>query len=453
MALCEENCELIEYNYIKEKAKCSCDIKVSIPSNFDIKFNKNDFFKSFTDVNNILNINIMKCYKTVLKIKSFKNNYGFFIIACVILFYFITLLICITISFPKLKKEINKIIFALKFEHIPIKNNKIKNQPIRINIKKRKRSKKKKKKLEKINKIHLENNNIKRNKDKIKKNILNLNNFTKESNNVQFKKWSKNNKDDSGYKLNLMENINNEEKNDLNYDENILKKKDFELNSLDYEEAIKLDHRNYFQYYGSSLKYNHPLLFSFGTYNDYNSKIIKIFLFFFSFCLDITINALFFTDDAMHKIYQDKGQFNFLYQIPQILYSTFISRFIDSLIKNFSLSQDILVELKQEMRKDIIDQRHKKIIFMLKIKFSLFFIFSFLFLIFCWYYLTCFCCIYINTQIHLFKDSLSSLITSLFIPFVLYLIPGIFRIISLKVRKPSRKYLYKFSLFLDNYIC
>ena len=100
------------------------------------------------------------------------------------------------------------------------------------------------------------------------------------------------------------------------YIDDILLKKDFELNSLNYEEALQLDNRNFFYYYISLSKYNHPILFSFGSYNDYNSKIIKMFLFFFSFCLDLSINALFFTDDTMHKIYQDKGKFNFLYQLP-----------------------------------------------------------------------------------------------------------------------------------------
>ena len=67
MSLCEEKCDLIEYNHIKEKAKCSCDIKLSISDNYDIKFNKKDFLKSFTDIKNMLNLNIIKCYKTVLK--------------------------------------------------------------------------------------------------------------------------------------------------------------------------------------------------------------------------------------------------------------------------------------------------------------------------------------------------------------------------------------------------
>ena len=66
MSLCEENCELIDYDEIKEKAKCSCDIKLSILSNDNTKFDKKDFFKSFADINNIFNINIMKCYKIAL---------------------------------------------------------------------------------------------------------------------------------------------------------------------------------------------------------------------------------------------------------------------------------------------------------------------------------------------------------------------------------------------------
>ena len=201
----------------------------------------------------------------------------------------------------------------------------------------------------------------------------------------------------------------------------------------------------------SLLKNNYPIMFSFSPYNDYNSRIIKMFLFFFSFSLDFTINALFFNDDTMHKIYEDKGKFNFLYQLPQTIYSSLISRFIDTLIKNFALSQDNIINLKNE-KNELDNNFMKKLIRTLKIKFILFFITSFIILIFFWYYITCFCGIYENTQIHLIKDTLISLITSLLLPFVLFLIPGLFRIVALKVEKPTRKFLYKFSQFLENYL-
>ena len=156
------------------------------------------------------------------------------------------------------------------------------------------------------------------------------------------------------------------------YYKELLEQKDFELNSIDYEEDLILDHRNYFQYYISLLKNNYPIIFAFSPYKDYNSRIIKMFLFFYSFSLDFTINAFFFNDDTMHKIYEDKGKFNFFYQLPQIIYSSLISRFIDSLMKNLALSQDIFLSLKKEKDKKKLDKEQvNKYLKILKIKFTL----------------------------------------------------------------------------------
>ena len=150
----------------------------------------------------------------------------------------------------------------------------------------------------------------------------------------------------------------------------------------------------------------------------------------------------------MHKIHEDKGQFDFLFQIPQILYSSLISRFINALIRKLALSQDAIVGLKQERR--ISRTTKKTLLRILKFKFILYFILSYVIIIFILYYITCFCGIYVNTQIHLIKGSLVSLATSLLIPFVLYLIPGIFRIAALRAEKPNRKMMYKFSCVLEN---
>ncbi len=175
----------------------------------------------------------------------------------------------------------------------------------------------------------------------------------------------------------------------LLYIKELLKTKDFELNSLEYEEAIKLDKRNFWEYYFSLVKNNHPLIFSFGCYQDYNSKIIKIFLFFYSFILDLTINALFFNDDTMHKIYEDKGKFNFLYHIPQIMYSTLISKFIDGFIRKLVLSQGNIVELKQEKEKIKLKKKYIRTKRILKKKFIDFFynfnVLLVLFNMFLWY--------------------------------------------------------------------
>jgi len=220
---------------------------------------------------------------------------------------------------------------------------------------------------------------------------------------------------------------------------------DFELNNLSYKKALKKDKRTYFQYYLSLLRMKHILIFSFYTYTDYNSKYIKIILFLFSFSLSFTINALFFNDTTLHKIYEDKGEYNFIYQIPNILYSTIISSFINIIIKYLSLTENNILEIKKE--KNIFKGKINKILKYLSIKFIIFFILIFIFLLFFWLYLTCFCGIYTNSQIHLITDTLSSFGLSFLYPFILNLLPGILRIPSIKSK--NRECLYKLSKLLQ----
>ena len=434
MTLCEENCDLINYNYTNEKVKCSCDIKTNINPNYDYKFNKNEFFKSFTDIKNIANINIIKCYQIILDKKNLIRNYGFFLIGSIMLLFKITIFIFVFISYKKIKKDlfnISKILNIINLINIgsEIKDkNKNKNDIKQIE----KKSGDRKKKMNKY------------------KNIIDIKNNDK----IKFSKNIRETIPDLKDKLSNKKNIKNSmEMKSLNINikfiNEFLDLKAFEINSLEYEEALKLDNRNYFQYYISLLKYNHPFIIAFFPYEDYNSQIIKIFLFCFSFSSDLTINALFFNDDSMHKIYKDKGKYDILFQIPQILYSTLISKLIDTLIKTLALSQDNIIELKREKRKDYMKEKYSNILKYFKIKIICFFVCSFIILSSFWYYITCFCGIYANTQIHLIKDSVISLITALIYPFPMSLIPGLFRIPAIKMKKPC---LYKFSSFLENYL-
>ena len=96
-----------------------------------------------------------------------------------------------------------------------------------------------------------------------------------------------------------------------------------------------------------------------------------------------------------------------------------------------------------------LDKKYQELLKCLKVKFIFFFIISFFVLLFCWYYITCFCGIYINTQIHLIKDAIISFLTSFIYPFMIYLLPGIFRIIALRSEEHSSEYLYKVSLLLQ----
>ena len=195
---------------------------------------------------------------------------------------------------------------------------------------------------------------------------------------------------------------------------------------------------------------NQLLAFTFYTQNDNNSRIIKICIFLFALALYYTINALFFDESAMHKIYENQGNFIFIYEIPKIIYSSFISSVIMSIIRYFSLSQKEILKLKHaNSNKENINKRFENTIKCLKIKFTIFFIIELSLLIFFWYYLSSFCAIYKNTQLFLIKDTLISFGFSLLYPLFICLLPGMFRIPSLKAPKKDKKCLYKISKALQ----
>ena len=220
---------------------------------------------------------------------------------------------------------------------------------------------------------------------------------------------------------------------------------DCELNSLSYYNAIKYDKRTYCQYYISLLKTKHLILFTFIPSNDYNLYTIKIILFLVSFSLYFCINGLFFNDETMHKIYVDKGAYNIMYQIPQIVYSSVFSALINIILKQLALSQKDILKLKQEKDEKIANKKSKNIYICLNIKFIIFFILCLIFMAFFWYFISGFCAVFSNTQIILIKDTLLSFGLSMLYPFALNLLPGFFRIPALNAKYRDKDCLYKIS--------
>ena len=462
LSLCESNCEYKGYNLEIEKVECECEVKIKIFSISEISINKDKLYKSFTDINNNTNLNVMKCYRLLFNKEMFKDNIGFYIFSSIIL---VTIISCVIFNFKGseyFKGEINKIFsFYInnKIEEDSIikincnSNNDINKKQIRNNT-----NKKSNEEDGSMKKSYVEKKTRKPIKIKQRKKIKKIN--LKISENIEASISSKNvfkNKRIKNPKHSLKTDIFIILKNNLNLntDNNIInnnqqnKLNDYELNTLDYQPALKIDKRTYIEYYFSLLREKHALIFTFYTNNDYNSKIIKFILFLFSFSLYLNVNALFFSDSTMHKIYQENGKFNFIYQIPQILYSTLISSTINIIITTLSLSQRNILDLKKVSKKTDIQNNIINTLKKLKIKFIIFFVILFPILFLFWYYISCFCAVYRNTQIHLIKDTLISFCLSLVYPFFLKLLPGIFRIPSLKAKKQDKECLFKFSKILQ----
>ena len=450
--VCQENCVFSKYNYETQKAYCSCEVKQSSKSFADMHIDKSLLYKNFVDIKNIANIKILNCYNILFKRKYIKKNIGFFISIIIILFHIIGIFILYKIDWNILNIKIDDIIVSKQ------------NLKLYMNEKKLKLKRQKYKNRRINNKKHKSILMIKENKNNYK-NVKHKNNLiipTKEikNNNNYYKNYiptynSHRNPD------NIKENQTNIDKQNsfnnlkspnlmqiqkiIRVSKKIMKFDDEELNNLSYKLALIYDKRTYTQYYMSLLRTKHIIFFSFFNNNDYNSKIIKIDLFFIGFILDCTVNALFFNDETMHKIYEDKGTFNFVYQLPQIIYSYLISYILNILLNLLAISEDDIINFKQ-IKTNIRGKDLKRKIF---IKFISFISLGFI-LLFCFgYYLSMFCTIYTNTQIHLIKDTLISFGISLVSPIIIYIFPGLFRIPSLSNPNKKSKYLFIISKIIQ----
>ena len=119
--------------------------------------------------------------------------------------------------------------------------------------------------------------------------------------------------------------------------------------------------------------------------------------------------------------------------------------FLGALVQMLGLSNDTILDFKKNKEVNDINEREKKLIKKVKIKFVFYFLLTFLLLIFFLYYISMFDAVYINTQYILLEDTLMGFGLSFFYPFIIYLLPGFFRIPALTAPLKNKKYLYNFS--------
>ena len=417
-----------------------------------------------------MNLDLIKCIKTAFSKKGLKSNIGFYVILffiaisiiCSIYFYvegynsYITRIYnLINLSMKEISEDKNE---NENSENInEFNNNDIKNKSRNSLIQLDDKSKISKNITPTVptftqniiftfNDTFSNNNNDSLNKDSPKNDNINIDIIQLNNNN---------NKNKNVIQFDII-NDNNQSKNDnsINKKTNIIKKvlekklnlNDYEMNNLVYEKAYQIDKRSFLKYYISLIRTKQIIISTFCMDTDYNSGVIKHMLFFLSFAISYGTNALFFTDSVIHKIYAEHGVYNFAYQLPKIIYSTIISKVFDTLLSFLSMTEKNISELRKKKVEEKTKGREKLVKYIL-IKFIIFITLNYIFFIFIWFYLTAFCAVYKNTQIHHLKNTLTSFAISLIYPFIYNLLPAIIRILALKSDK--RNLLYKCSLILQ----
>ena len=245
--------------------------------------------------------------------------------------------------------------------------------------------------------------------------------------------------------LNDMKPENNNETKKIKFENNKSETPtDYELNDLDYFNALELDNRNFLRIYWYLIKREHLIIFTFFNKNDYNIFSVKLSKLFLAICTDMAFNVFFFSDESMHNIYVSGGKYDYIGQLAQMIYSTIISQILQTFINFLTMTDIHYYRIKETLKEKNVDR--KQFLFLIKCikyKINIFYIFSFLLFLFFWYLISAFCAVYKNTQKIFIIDSISSFIMGLIYPFVLYLAPAGLRIISLKAKtKKNLKFLY-----------
>ena len=188
-------------------------------------------------------------------------------------------------------------------------------------------------------------------------------------------------------------------------------------------------------------------MFTFCSENDFNLIYVKFARFAFEICTNIAMNALFFSDESMHKIYLNYGKYDFVNQLSQIIYSTFVSQIIEIILCFLGLTDKHLYNIKKLIKSKNSKDKIKilKTFQCIKIKLAFFIFFTFLFFTFFWYAVSCFCSVYENTQIIFIKDCLFSLMFNSLYPFIIYLFPASLRICAIKDKKGRLGCVYQLS--------
>ena len=434
LSLCDNNCIFMDYDSVNKQSICACEIQNKAETISDLINNPNQIPKEFiTNDESKKSANMMpiKC----LSLSGLKNNIASYLLLFICLYFLLSLLYFMKCGFYLLKSEVDKIL-AMKEKDI------IKKTENQITQGNSKREKGKNNYPPKRGGIRFINNEI-QNKRYHRVLRSDINSITKSYNKFNVFKTDKE-KEINDNKQNKIKTAKKKgKKGNINYKFNF---NDYELNTMSYSEAIIFDKRTCFEYYISLIKTKHPVYFGFCCINDYNLFIIKSSMFFLSFAVCFAVNYFFFNEDIIHKIYEQGGKYDILFFIPTICISFSVYHILTIIIKLVFLSERNLLEIKMQKTHREANAKSYDVLCCLRIKHIFYFSLGIIFISIFWLFLSSFSAVYQNTQIILAKNTIISFSISFIYPFIMNIIPCLFRICSLS---GNNQYLYNVSKFFQ----
>ena len=190
---------------------------------------------------------------------------------------------------------------------------------------------------------------------------------------------------------------------------------------MDYDNAIRRDHRKFREYFCDYLKNNQIIYKTFVAYESLKPKSIKIIFFIFNILLIFVSNALFINDDYVSNIYNSKGNTNFFSyfkgMINRLFYTILACVLLEIVFELFFVEEKKFkkIFIREKNNRSIFKEQIMIFLNNLKCNYIAFSIFVFIFIFISFCYLICFNTIYPHMQNEW-------IISSIFIFFIIQII-------------------------------
>ena len=465
ITLCAKGCISKGVNFSTLESICFCKFN-DIMNNEIIE--DNVFFQNtigeVAQLINSSNILVLACYKDIFNIEYFKKGTGGFIIMILIIIEIIFTLIFLikdmgvirvylynlTENFikyiSKRKKESinNSKIFIERFKNKAPPKKKIKksSKALNLDINKNIKKEKDKKKI-----IHDENNaksiNTYKSVAKLTHKIVNF----QTSSNLLIKQKKIKNKQDKSCILTTLEkekkrhgNINIEEYLKPNYDD------------MEYDDAIKVDHRDFCQFLIAKLMQKQIIMYTFYNKENLNPLSIKIILLSLNIDLYFVINGLFFNENYIAIIFNSEEEETFFSFFPRSIsrffYSVLVGLIIGIIIDCIFIEEKRIKRILLREKEDLLRLKYEISIITKSIKkrYTFFSFISLFITIFSWYYVSCFNNTYPGVKIEWIKSSIAIILIMQILSFLIVFLQSILRSLSFKYKIEK---LYKFKQLIS----
>ena len=352
--VCENKCNF-SINFNKNEINCTCKIKkIFFDKTYILLYNET---KKINYGPKEISIFVLKCYEKVFKWNYFKNNYGSYTILILIILELPAIIIFSIIGLNNAKEFL---LTCITMHSNPPSKPKIINEE--------------------------ENKDISFSNENIIKNIINENN--------------KNIKDKENIKL-LYKN----EYVDIHKE--IIDTED--LNYIELFDAVTFDKRNFFKYYYSELIKTQPILEIFLKKTPLMPISIKLILLIFNISITFWLNSFFYSRNYIsEKSHNQDNNFHLDDIYDRIIYTCICSIILNLIIK-VCISGNrkrIIIWIKREKKPEKFAKEITEMINGMNRIFIIFIIIQEIFMLFFWYYLSCFNNCYKNNKEEWFFTSL-----------------------------------------------